>query len=558
MTSITWTLNHQNIISEPGETILQAARRMGIAIPTLCYQEGLEIYTSCMICVVEEKKSQRLLPACSAPVAQGMEIETDSQVVQESRRTTLELLLSEHIGDCYGPCQRICPAHLDIPTMLRQIAKQNWPQALQTIKQDIALPAVAGRICPAPCEKGCRRKLHDGPVSICLLKRFVADWDLAQPQPYTPPLATVTGKKVAIVGAGPMGLAAAYYLRQYGYACTIWDEHSQPGGMLRYAVPEDLLPRSVLDAEIGLIQALGVQFIFNTKIGRDRSWEELIHQYDALVLATGQRWSDDFLLQLTPALIPIANPGNAPLTIHASTLQLGNTKIFAGGSVVSSARLAIRALADGKKVACSIHDFLQTQSVQEKEEFFCRIAGVTQEHLVEALLHAALIPQASPKAGIAAGYTQEEAIEQAQRCLHCECRAVQNCQLKKLAQTYHIRPISYPASLPAVSSASSNSFHLPDSVPPATVPTVSSSDMQMTLDSKKCIRCGRCVRLSKQLDEPIGIGFQQRGYQLTIATPPHHTFDQCLTRNLHDYSQTCPVGALRYRTRRIHAHPKQS
>ena len=179
-------INNKKVAVREGSTVLEAARNVGIHIPTLCYLEGYEHYTSCMICVVYEKKSDSLLPACSAIAEEGMHIETENDQIFNVRKDTLNLLMSEHVGDCQAPCQRACPAHMNIPFMIRQIRSNQLDRAIKTIKQDIALPAVLGRICPAPCENACARKYYDNPVSICALKRYAADVDLTQKHPYQP------------------------------------------------------------------------------------------------------------------------------------------------------------------------------------------------------------------------------------------------------------------------------------------------------------------------------------------------------------------------------------
>ena len=157
-----------------GSTILEAARKLGIDIPYMCFLEGYEHFTSCMICVVEEKVSNRLLPSCSAPVSEGMVVETKSPEVINARRNALELLLKEHIGDCEGPCRLACPAHIDIPVVLRLIEAGKIEDAALEFKKSVPFPAVLGRICPAPCEKACRRGQHDKPVSIKSLERFAS------------------------------------------------------------------------------------------------------------------------------------------------------------------------------------------------------------------------------------------------------------------------------------------------------------------------------------------------------------------------------------------------
>ena len=284
---ITLTINNNQINVPEGTTILEAAGKLNIEIPTMCYLEECDPITSCMVCVVRDQNSDRMLPSCSMPVAEGLQIETESERVQKFRKDTLDLLLSEHVGNCEGPCQRSCPAYMNIPLMIRQIKAEQFDAALRTVKQNIALPAVLGRICPAPCERGCNRKYHDDTISICLLKRFVADVDLESGTPYIPDLKDKTGKKVAIFGAGPAGLSAAYYLLQEGHDCYVFDDHKEPGGLLRYAIPDEKYNKSVLDAEIDVIRKMGARFQMEKILNKDMSLDEVRSDYDAVILATG-------------------------------------------------------------------------------------------------------------------------------------------------------------------------------------------------------------------------------------------------------------------------------
>ena len=124
------TINGKNVECGHGATILDAVRSIGIEVPTMCHIAGYPHFTSCMICVVKEATSGRLLPSCSAPAAAGMIIETDSDEVRHARRRALDLLLSEHVGDCEAPCQLTCPAHMNIPLMIRQIAAGKMREAI--------------------------------------------------------------------------------------------------------------------------------------------------------------------------------------------------------------------------------------------------------------------------------------------------------------------------------------------------------------------------------------------------------------------------------------------
>lgn len=280
-------IDGKEITGFPGQTILEVARENGIEIPTLCYDERVKPYGGCGLCVVEAEGSSKLLRACATEIAQGMVLFTDTPRVRESRRLTLELLLSDHTGDCRPPCVLACPAHTDCQGYAALIANGCYQEALALIKEQLPLPASIGRVCPHPCEDACRRALVEEPVSLAALKAFVADQDLALDVPYLPEIQPDTGKKVAVVGAGPAGLTAAYFLARSGHQVTVYDAMPQGGGMLRYGIPVYRLPDEVIDQELDLIARLGVRFIYNTKVGRDITLDYLKENFDAVFLGIG-------------------------------------------------------------------------------------------------------------------------------------------------------------------------------------------------------------------------------------------------------------------------------
>jgi NADPH-dependent glutamate synthase beta subunit-like oxidoreductase len=239
---------------------------------------------------------------------------------------------------------------MDIPRMIRQIAAGRLDEAIATVKADIALPAVLGRICPAPCEKGCRRSSLDSPVSICLLKRHVADADLAADQPFMPAPAAPSGKRVAVVGAGPTGLAAAYYLLAAGHECEIYDDMPQPGGQLRIGVSEAALDRGVLDKEIDVIRRMGAVFRQAVRVGADLSLADLRRDSAAVLLAIGatdQQAAAALGLDWTAAGLRYDH------ATHATSID----GVFAACSARQQ-KMAVRAVADGKSAAGAIGQYL--------------------------------------------------------------------------------------------------------------------------------------------------------------------------------------------------------
>jgi len=282
-------INNIDVQVTEGTSILDAAKKIGVEIPTLCHHEKLKPFSSCFICVVESVKTGgNLVTSCSTAANDGMEILTDSLKVNQSRKLCLELLLSDHSGDCLAPCQSACPANTPIPAYLDAISKGDPSKALKIVKTRIPFAASIGRVCPRPCETACRRNNLEGAAAICSLKRYVADIDLESGDPYIPECPPDTGKKVAIIGAGPAGLSAGYYLRQKGHAVTVFDRHERAGGMLAFGIPDFRLPRNTLAREIESIVGTGIDVKYNVDFGTDITTKELKKQgYDAIYLAIG-------------------------------------------------------------------------------------------------------------------------------------------------------------------------------------------------------------------------------------------------------------------------------
>ncbi|MCG8334449.1 MAG: FAD-dependent oxidoreductase [Proteobacteria bacterium] len=190
--------------------------------------------------------------------------------------------------ECLPPCKQLCPAQIDIPGYVQLAKEGDFAGAIALIKERNPLPLICGRVCPAPCEVGCRRvAIEDEPVHHNYIKRFVADWEMNLPEPLKPMILPDTGKKVAIVGGGPCGLSAAYYLRRMGHDITIYDSKPELGGMLRYGIPEYRLPKKVLNFEIKQILDMGVKEECNKSLGTDISIQGMEDEFDAILMAMG-------------------------------------------------------------------------------------------------------------------------------------------------------------------------------------------------------------------------------------------------------------------------------
>ncbi|MHC5038265.1 MAG: FAD-dependent oxidoreductase [Planctomycetota bacterium] len=185
-----------------------------------------------------------------------------------------------------SPCRDACPGGLNAHAYVTLAGAGRYDRAMEIVRDTVLFPGILGRVCPHPCETACLRGTVDEPVRICSIKRFLADRESgAVPVPELPP---TNGKKVAVVGAGPAGLSAAYDLRKKGVAVTIYDAAAKIGGMMAYGIPEYRLPREVLKKETeDLMAAMGVEFKMNTRIGKDVPFEKLQADADAVLLAVG-------------------------------------------------------------------------------------------------------------------------------------------------------------------------------------------------------------------------------------------------------------------------------
>jgi len=342
MALVTAKIDGRDVAVEAGTTILDAARRLGIEIPTLCFVEGLEPVASCFLCAVQIEGRANLSPACAMPVSDGMVVTTCSDDVRAARKMALELLLSDHAGDCIAPCSARCPAGLDIPGFVYEIAVGRNRRAMEVISDRLTFPASLGRVCPRLCEDECRRCGHDEGLSIGALHRFAADQDLAAADRFVPARAEASGRKVAIVGAGPAGLTAAYYLLQKSHACTLFDAHPLAGGMLRYGIPAYRLPREVLDAEIEAVKRLGAEFQMNSVWGRDFSLAGLRESFDAVFLAIGAQNGQE--LRCEGDQLAVSGIEFLERVARGERPELGDHVIVVGGgnTAMDACRTAVR------------------------------------------------------------------------------------------------------------------------------------------------------------------------------------------------------------------------
>ena len=272
------------------ESLLKAATSVGINIPSLCDFSHNQAKQHCNLCQVQIKNndgSLRCARACETPLETGLDVITQSSYLSKIRQQALKDILSDHFADCEAPCQTACPAGVDVQSYLYHIGRGDHKEAVKVIKQTLPLPLSIGRVCPAFCETQCRRGLVDEPVAIRQLKRHAADLDLHDLESYVPPKAPATNKRIAIIGSGPAGLTAGYYLSNNGHDVTIMESAPKAGGWLRYGIPEYRLPKAILDKEIELLTRNGLKIKTDCALGRDTNLTELVASYDAVCLAIG-------------------------------------------------------------------------------------------------------------------------------------------------------------------------------------------------------------------------------------------------------------------------------
>ena len=522
MSDFSLIIDGHPVTATPGQSVLDAARTLGLEIPTLCYLKECGPLNSCLVCLV--KINGKLVPSCGTPAQPGMCVESETDEVHQARRTALELLFSDHVGDCLSPCQRLCPLRMNIPVMIRQIQAGDLPAAVSTVREALPLPAVLGRLCHHPCEQGCRRGATDEAASIRAMERFVADWDPGRTveQGHSPisPQKPPTGKSVVVVAAAPAGLAAAHYLARAGHVCTVTDRNPTAGGTLRVPALETVLPPSVLDAEIHLLERSGVQFRLGSALGRDLTLDGLLLGFDAVLITVGEiPKAEGEALGLEMA------PGG--IKVDADTFQTSRHAVFAAGRAVRPMTQVLRAMTDGQAAADLVHKFLVDVGLKRTPKPFSSIMGRLDKTELKAFLDTANPARTHTPCDTCTGFNEGEAASEATRCLRCDCRSSGHCALQSYAEAY---------------GADASRFRqqrrpFEQYVQPAGV----------IFEPGKCILCGICVKLTELAQEPLGLTFIGRGFEVRIATPFNHSIQEGLQTVATDCVRHCPTGALTFK-----------
>jgi ferredoxin len=467
---------------EPGATVLDAARRLGIDIPSMCHVDGLEPSSSCLLCIVRVNGSDRLVPSCVTRAEEGMEVESETPEIHDARRMALELLLGDHLGECLAPCHRICPLDLDIPRMMRRVQAGDLDDAIAGVRDRIPFPGILGRVCAARCEVGCRRGAADEPLAIRNVERHVGD--AARERRALPACAPDSGRRVAVVGGGPAGLSAAFFLRRAGHAVTVVERAKRIGGRLRRVHDPADLPEDVLDAELAILERLGVEIRCGVEVA---SVDSLASEHDAVLVAA------------------------AGIEVPDGVHRAGDAE-----KVVDD---PARAMASGRDAAAAIDARLAGREwAGPAREFSTTIGRLTEPEVALYLKNATEDAIAS---------RSDDAVRESARCMRCDCRGTPTCLLKKYGESLGASPKRFK--------------------PQRRLFTQNLDHPLVIYEPGKCIACGICVTLTREAGETLGLTFVGRGFDVRVGVPFDAPLAEALREAAERVVLHCPTGALEIR-----------
>lgn len=337
------------------------------------------------------------------------------------------ILAREILERCRGEgppnCVARCPLHVDARAYVQLAKEGRFREALQKVRERLPFPGVLGYVCAHPCELHCKKLDEEEPIRIRDIKRFLAEWEPGEPH-HILDCEADRGKRVAVVGAGPAGLLAAHDLKRRGYEVTVFEAEARIGGCLRYRIPDWRLPRQVVDRDLSIIEALGIEVRTGVELGKDVSLDELRNDYDAVVLLLGYAGARRLLLKEDGVL----KDSYGRLLVDPKTCETGIAGVFAAGDAVSGPATVINALSLGRRAAESASRFLAGEELGTDREaplppkLLWGLDIDEKERLDRIRTPVMMTPAVPPM-------TEEEVLAEGERCLDCECGlCVKDCE----------------------------------------------------------------------------------------------------------------------------------
>ncbi|MFW5803311.1 MAG: 2Fe-2S iron-sulfur cluster-binding protein [Verrucomicrobiota bacterium] len=499
----TLTINGRSV-SVPSESfLLQAIAQAGFEVPTLCSSGERKPLSSCYLCAVQIEGRSALQPACSVRAQDGMVVTTDSPTVLQHRRSILQMLFSEHAGDCEAPCTLASPVRLDIPRLLRHMQAGNPNAAAHILMAALPFPEIAARSFMRSSEKACRRNSCDSAVDISAVVAHLAQGGAADaalaPTPIDAPAA-------AVLGAGPAGLAATAFLRMRGYRVSLYGTFQNEDWSALTA--RESLPDNLLQNDISRITTLAAsEFLPHSPVADFAQLQHFAANYAAVLLtAEGARQMNIELEsqpQPPPPLFLTPHVLTDDLTLPALCARLLET--------ISTAEPQILPSNHSREPSpptfnCSLG---RLRDAREKQQLLAGVSGADQP--------------ASANTANAPSNTKT-AVEEARRCLHCDCRKADTCRLRLAADRVAMPRPKNAATRPALE--------------------IVRTDAGILFQPGKCIQCGRCIEITETEGEPVGLTWIGRGFEVRVSPPPGHSWSEALQHTAEKCAKACPTAAM--------------
>ncbi len=479
-------INNIQFESEEEITVLEAAARLGMRIPALCYLKSLEPCTSCTVCIVKDKTDNRFFPSCATIICNGMDIDSESIEVMELRKTSLELLLSEHLGDCSGPCEASCRFDLNVPKVFDAIKNDATQTAISLLQRDLGLPFLVNSWCLATCENACRRKRVDRAVKI---QKTIGEFLLNK-------IATSKNSeinsnihadkkeviRILITEPGIKSLALASFLAVNGFSVAL------------PAFDKDRLPENGEDTllmDIELLISSNVVFLEKLPTA-----SEIKSDFEAVI--AGREFD----------------------TMHDNLFLIKEAK------QPETKKSILQGIKQAKDLCNILYKHFHNKSVYDYSDRFVSMSGYLDNGEIDLYLKTSEARNMREKSNACAD-AESDAISEIARCLQCNCHGFEDCRLRQYAAEYGAERSKFKKAVKQKYSIKTDSL-------PADI----STSQVVTYEPGKCIRCGICVKITRKNSGQTGLCFINRGIQTQIDVP----FGQSLSKGLGSCVHECVQG----------------